>query len=150
MQVLKLIIALFFLSALSLSAQTDMIVADIITPAPGGGQVLMEEDSLLVGLIELQKEVNGYDSGVNGFRIKLYSGNNAQTSREEAFNAKALFLEKYPDAEVYLDFQAPYWRVRVGDFKTYGDALKLKNELEIELASIKDQINIVPAIVKIK
>lgn len=107
----------------------------------------MAEDSLISHLISLQQQVS-MQNGKTVFRVQLYRGNNMQTSRREAAAVKAMYLEKYPNQVVYTPFDAPYWRVRVGTFETYNEALKLRTELERELSSIKDDIYIVSTKVK--
>lgn len=148
MRYFKLIFLFFFLSFGAIFAQNDLLT-DLAKPSENGGFVIMAEDSLLSSLITLQREVNRSKGGVDGFSIRLYRGNDILTAREGAEKVKEMFLLKYPDDVVYLDYVQPNWFVRVGDFKTYGEALKLRNELEKTLSQIKDDIYIVPSTVKI-
>lgn len=148
MRYFQLIILLTFLSGSISYAQNDLLT-DLAKPSEGGGVVVMEEDSLLSSLITLQREVNRNKGGVEGFSIRLYRGNDIRTARDGAEEVKAMFLLKYPDDAVYMEYIQPNWFVRVGDFKTYGEALKLRNELEKTLSEIRDDIYIVPATVKI-
>ena len=149
MRYLKLIFLLFFLSGTVVFAQSKDILSDLAQATENGGAVVMEQDTLLTSLIALQREVNVAKGGVEGFSIRLYRGNDIQTARKGAEEVKAMFLLKYPDDAVYMEYVQPNWFVRVGDFKTYGKALKLRNELEKELSQIKDDIYIVPSTVKI-
>jgi hypothetical protein len=55
---------------------------------------------------------------VKGFRIQITSTNN----RDQAFNAKAAVQSKFPDQKVYTTYQAPLFKVRVGDFLKREDA----------------------------
>jgi hypothetical protein len=55
---------------------------------------------------------------VKGFRIQITSTN----SRDQAFNVKTLVLSKFPDQKVYTTYQAPLFKVRVGDFIKREDA----------------------------
>lgn len=150
MRYFKLIFLFIFLSGTAVFAQHKDILLDLAQSAENGGAVVMEQDSLLISLIALQREVNVAKGGVEGFSIRLYRGNDIRTAREGAEEVKAMFLLKYPDDVVYMEYVQPNWFVRVGDFKTYGEALKLRNELEKELSQIKDDIYIVPSTVKIK
>ena len=59
---------------------------------------------------------------VKGFRIQITSTN----SRDQAFNAKALVLSKFPDQKVYTTYQAPLFKVRVGDFIKREEAEKYR------------------------
>ena len=149
MHYFKLIFLLLFMSVGVVFAQQKDILSDLAQPAVNGGAVVMEQDTLLSSLIALQREVNAAKGGVEGFSIRLYRGSDVQTARDGAAEVKAMFLLKYPDDEVYVEYVQPNWFVRVGDFKTYGNALKLRNELEKELSEIKGDIYIVPSVVKI-
>lgn len=149
MRYFKLIFLLFSFSSGVLFAQQGDLLLELAQPSENGGVVLLEQDSSLLSLIKLQREVNSVKGGVDGFSIRLYRGNDIKTARDEADNVKAMFLLKYPDDVVYMEYKQPNWLVRVGDFKTYGEALKKRNELEKELSEIKDDIYIVPHPVKI-
>ena len=43
----------------------------------------------------------------------------------------------------YYVFESPTWKVQVGDFRTYPNALKLKAELEKQFADMAAYIRIV-------
>ena len=81
----------------------------------------VEQDSRVNRLIEKHRQYNQANPGVDGFRVQIFfdSGNNskkaAQVSREK-------FMELYPEVAAYLTFKAPYYRVRVGDFRTKLEA----------------------------
>ena len=59
---------------------------------------------------------------VKGFRIQITSTNN----RDQAFNAKAAVQSRFPDQKVYTTYQAPLFKVRVGDFLKREDAEKIR------------------------
>jgi hypothetical protein len=75
----------------------------------------------------LQKriEYNENQKGINGFRVQIFfdSGNNA---RSKATAIRAEFIARNPDVGAYLSFQEPYFKVRVGDFRTRIEAEKLE------------------------
>jgi hypothetical protein len=52
-----------------------------------------------------------------GWRVQIYSGNGAGAN-----NARFDFLSKYPEVEVYSFYDRPYYKVRVGNFKTQSEA----------------------------
>lgn len=152
MRYLKLFFLFIFLSGSAIFAQNSDILLDLSQPSQNGGVVVMEQDSSLASLIALQREVNMNKGGVDGFSIRLYRGNAVATANDGAQHVKAQFLLKYPDKadEVYVEYVQPNFFVRVGDYKSYGEALKMRNELEMELPEIKDDIYIIPSLVKIK
>ncbi len=148
MQNLKLVLLpLMVILGWNINAQSNDILSELAVPSDKGGVVIMEADTLLEGLIALQQEVN-IKSGVDGFKVKLYRGSNVKTAREEALKVKATVLEKFPDAVVDVEYVQPVWFVKMGSFINYRDAVKLKNELEIALPALKNDISIMPAKIK--
>lgn len=57
-----------------------------------------------------------------GYRIQAFSGNNARQSQAEAQSRSSLISAAFPEYETYVSFDAPYWRLKVGDFRTYEEA----------------------------
>ena len=72
-------------------------------------------------LIEKHRQYNQSNPGVDGFRVQVFfdSGNN---SKKAAQTVREKFMEVHPDVAAYLTFKAPYYRVRVGDFRTKLEA----------------------------
>jgi len=55
---------------------------------------------------------------VPGFRIQVIN----TRDRNQAYDAKAKVYEQFPDWKPYLLYQAPYYKLRVGDFRTQEEA----------------------------
>ncbi len=74
-----------------------------------------------------------------GYRVQVYFGN----KRIKADDAKAEFLKKYPDEDVYLIYQQPNYKVRVGDFKSRLDAYKFYRKIHPDFGAtfiVRDDI----------
>lgn len=84
-------------------------------------------DSLVSRYILMSKKVykeKGY-YGMDGFRIQIYSSSN-RNAREESSKARAEFMNKFPDITSYVLFADPgYFKIKVGDFRTKTEAIKL-------------------------
>lgn len=106
-----LIIFLFFNSFFLTFSQ------DTIQP----GKIEVIKDSKVDVLLDKHLKYCRNNPYLHGYRIQIYfdSGNN---SKKGAINAKAKFITKYPDVEAYIIFQEPYYKVRVGDFRTRIEA----------------------------
>lgn len=106
----KNLILLFFLSITSLAFSQR--VEDNLN---------VDKDSRVDRLIEKHRQFNQANPGVDGFRVQIFfdSGNN---SKKSAQTVREKFMELYPDVAAYLTFKAPYYRVRVGDFRTKLEA----------------------------
>ena len=59
---------------------------------------------------------------LKGYRIQIHSGN----KRQPANQARASFSRVHPKTKAHLNYEQPYYKVRVGDFKTKLEALKYK------------------------
>ncbi|MGN0034023.1 MAG: SPOR domain-containing protein [Candidatus Limimorpha sp.] len=76
-----------------------------------------------------QRQIRTNDSTIDGFRVQIFMGlgNNAL---HLADSVKTLFAESYPDVPAYLIFRQPYYRLRVGDFRTRLEAENLFQQLK--------------------
>jgi hypothetical protein len=57
-----------------------------------------------------------------GYRVQIYSSNASRQAKEIAFKWKENLEKKFPEYKVYVQYQAPFWKVRIGDFTHYGEA----------------------------
>ena len=85
--------------------------------------VIVQQDSRVEQLIQRQKDIHNADNTIEGFRIQIFmeSGNDAV---EHANITMEEFKTNYPDIPIYLIFGQPYYRLRVGDFRTRLEAEK--------------------------
>jgi hypothetical protein len=59
-----------------------------------------------------------------GFRVQIYNGPN----RDEALRRKAEFMRNYPGVHIYLVYAAPFYKLKVGDFRRREDAIGMYHE----------------------
>ena len=84
-------------------------------------------DSLIARRLELSRGVSiGKSISVSGFRIQIFSGLDRQQANSEQSN----FKSRYPNITSYISYTQPYYRLRVGDFRTRLEAEKFMNELK--------------------
>lgn len=99
------------------------VLLSICSFSQNKGYVILEQDQRIEQLIQRQNEIHSADNTIDGFRIQIFmeSGNEAV----ELGNMESeKFKEKYPDIPVYFIFGQPYYRLRVGDFRTRLEAEK--------------------------
>ncbi len=89
--------------------------------------VIVHKDPRFDELAAKQAEINkrAFQSGprrARGFRIQAINTQN----RDEANAVKADLLRRFPDEKSYLLYQAPNFRVRIGNFLTQRDASQLR------------------------
>ncbi len=97
-------------------------------------------------LINLHKAQNQKYPYIDGFRIQIFkeTGNYALDS---AWSVKTRFEEKFVGTHAYISFREPYYRVRVGDFRTRLEALKFLDKVKSVYPyawEIKDKIRFKP------
>lgn len=123
-----LVFILLLLSFRILFAQTITASDSLITE----GAIVIIKDYRIDSLIERQNYINNKKPGIMGYRIQIYFG----SQRNNANNVKAEFLQKYPDIKVYLMYQQPNYKIRIGDFRTRLEAHKLYLELLNEFHTV--------------
>ena len=100
------------------------MVTDTISNA-----VYVVKDSRLDLLTKKKAEINkkAADSKKpnKGYRIQVLN----TTDRNQALSAKSKLLSTYPEHKTYLMYQAPYFKIRIGNFTDKTDANDLKKQL---------------------
>ncbi len=136
--------ATLFLSALFASAQintadsvniTDDIFFALQNNTYGGNINVSQEPSLHV-LIERNIRINK-KKGLSGYRIQIFSGS-GNNAREQANKVAQEFKHYFPDFDpdlIYFNYRAPYFKVRVGDFRNRNEAFELYKKINRKFPS---------------
>lgn len=98
-------------------------ITDIIDPSLSVEREV-KLDSLVMRHIRANKQKDGFD----GFRVQLFSGSGTE-ARQQANNLRIEFMANHPDIPAYLIYQAPNFKVRVGDCRTELEATRLQRQL---------------------
>jgi len=71
-----------------------------------------------------EQEIIEENKLIDGFRIQIISTKDL----ENAARAKSIAIEQFEDLEIkfYLEFDSPYYKVRLGDFKSRGEAESIR------------------------
>ena len=62
---------------------------------------------------------------IDGYRVQIYSSNQQQTAKGEALDLESQIKDKV-NQTVYVQYLPPFWKVRLGDFRTYEEAKEYK------------------------
>ncbi len=89
----------------------------------------VNQDSRLENMLRWHIENNKKRDGISGFRVEIFNSS-AFNAREQAFKKKKEFLSDYGDYNVHVKYTSPIFRVRVGDFRTKNEALKLHKKIQ--------------------
>jgi len=80
---------------------------------------------------------------IPGFRVQVFSSSNTKTAKDKAFSLQDAVLEALPDTPVYVVFNAPFWKVRVGNCRNRDEAQKLKEMIIKALPQVQQDVYIV-------
>ena len=76
-----------------------------------------------------------------GYRVQIFYG----SQRTKATEIRTEVLKKFPDIPAYIIYQQPNFKVRMGDFKTRLEAMKLLDAIRHEYAQafiVKDEVKL--------
>jgi len=73
----------------------------------------------------------------HGFRVQVYSSNRQRIAKDEAFRLESRLKEAFPGVGVYVSYTSPFWKVRIGDFKSTEDARSFTDELLRKFPALK-------------
>jgi hypothetical protein len=105
--------------------------ASFCVEAYANDTVIVTKDARLDVLTTKQTQINKHASMLTssgqykGFRVQIVSTSN----REQAFKIKSELLTRYPDQKTYVLFQAPNFKVRIGNFLKRPDAEKFRAQI---------------------
>ncbi len=127
-------IALFaVIGVFAVSAQTNTTKRpDIIESIESTSTIVVKQDPKLDKLIDdyIKKEdvLSGPYSGA-GYRVQVFSSNAQRTAKDESLNIERRLRSAFPGYGVYRTYASPFWKVRIGDFRTLEDAQRFRTEL---------------------
>ena len=114
-----------------LSAQTQprpAVFRIIETPdSVTNAQVILHQDSRIEQLVVSKKTVESApavstkqssSTTTSGYRVQIFSSNVQRTAKSEAFRLEKEVRNQFPDQNVYVRYTSPFWKVRIGDFRT--------------------------------
>ena len=99
-----------------------IIFVSLLDLFPG---VQIVQDSTMAVLLD--EAVNGKRElvEVDGYRVQIYSSNQQQSAKGEALDLETRLKDKI-NQTLYVQYLPPFWKVRIGDFRTYDEAKEYK------------------------
>lgn len=83
-----------------------------------------------------------------GYRVQVYADNNQRAAKSEARQRERAISRRFPALSTYVAYASPYWRLRVGDFRTQAEAEKAAADIKRafpyyskEVRVVRDRIN---------
>ncbi len=78
-----------------------------------------------------------------GYRVQVFSDNNIRTAKSEANSKQRVISSRFPQYQTYVMYTSPYWRLKVGDFRTQQEANAAAEELRKAFPSYSKEIRVV-------
>lgn len=109
------------------------------------GTVTIKKDPRIDALVEKQGQVipPEVEPQIDGYRIQLFFDQDKSAVNE----ARSTFIAKYPKIDTYVEYHAPYFYLKVGDFRTHLEAVRIKSTVEDKFPTsfvVKEKIYLPP------
>lgn len=148
-----LFIALLLVSYVVVNAQQRKgIIDELQSVKQGQGRVMVFEDNAIKGVLGRSmtpsRTVYSGSAGeqyvkMRGFKIQAFSGNNQRTSKNEASSKQQLINQAYPEHETVVTFDSPFWRLRVGNFRSRDEANEVLNQMKTTFPAFGKEMYVV-------
>jgi HSP90 family molecular chaperone len=107
------------------------------------GDVKVIKDNRIDALVAKQSEVipPAINVEIDGYRVQVLFDSDKSTIT----SARAKLIAQFPKVDTYVEFNAPNFILKLGDFRTRLEAEKIKAEIENDFPTsfvIKEKINI--------
>lgn len=119
------IIVFGVLISISIWAEDSIAVRPNLLDSMPGVEVLQDS---AVGVL-LDEAMNGSREmiEIDGYRVQIYSSNQQQVAKSEALDLESKLKDKI-EHTIYVQYLPPFWKVRLGDFRTYDEAKEYKKQ----------------------
>ncbi len=129
-----------FIAAAVIVFVSTKVTAQSLEPTKGNVEVI--QDNKINQLAEKYHKMSDNNPAVEGYRVQIFfdSGSN---SKNKAASIKSDFEAIYPGVKSYLSYKEPYYRVRVGNFRTQIEADGFQKKIAVDYPNsfaVKDEI----------
>lgn len=100
----------------------------------------------------LNRCVNGAETqmvDMDGYRLQIYSSNRQQQAKMEAEQIKQN-LEKEIELPIYILSDQPFWKVRIGNFKSISEASAFKEDFVQRFPQLQSSTYVVRDKIQVK
>ena len=147
---------LCFTSALWGQASRSTIFDALSRHGVGEGEVVVHQSAAIermVGERMAGADVETTDCvtylKIQGYRTQVFSGNKQRACKDEAFSKEKEIKELFPDVPTYVSYNAPFWKLRVGDFRSHEEAYHMMRQLMAAFPKYGKEMYIVREEIKI-
>jgi len=115
---MKKLFFLFILFPFLSVAQTDTTLSE-------NGSITSINEKGINALVRKYENILKAKNGVDGWRVQIMF----KTKKAEIQQLKIAFIKLYPEIPAYLEYDTPYYRVRVGNCRTKLEAIKIQHQI---------------------
>lgn len=137
-------------SAIAVTAQDNTVtlidhiesdgIIDVVAPAKLQ-QRLRPAERVEESTSEAKQGVTPTRAG--GFRVQVFSDNNARTAKAEAQLRARNISTRFPNHRTYVVYNSPFWRLKVGDFRNQLDAQQFADEIKHAFPAYSREVRVV-------
>lgn len=124
-------------------ADGDTSIVQYLERHDTGGEVNIVQPAALTLRLSRTDATQAGQRSLTVYRVQLFSDNRSTTAKAEADRRAARVREVFTDVDVYVTFTSPFWRLRVGNFRSYEDANKILHELKTAFPDMASEMRIV-------
>lgn len=95
----------------------------------GWGKFSLTSNTLSDNIISKHININQKAKGMPGFRIQVFFASGKE-AKNQAFKIKNEIRNLYPQHEAYIIYEEPFFKLRIGDFRTKIEAYKLFKKIQ--------------------
>ncbi len=144
---LLLLLLTFSLTVSLLSAQSSGRPA-VIKNIESSSKVRVHQDAKLDALLNKHSEkkaevVEKQPYTGAGFRVQVFSSNDQRTAKNSALDVERKVRAVFPYHSVYRTYSPPFWKVRMGDFRTNEEASAFRAELILVFPELRGDCYVV-------
>jgi hypothetical protein len=116
----------YFLFIIALLCTANAWAQKTITTANADSSIIITRDSRIDELIARQKDNNVLKQTIPGYRVQIYFG----SVRQKAAELKLEFAATHPTVPAYITYNAPNFKVRLGNYRTRLEAQKFLHSID--------------------
>lgn len=131
--------------------QAFSIIDALQESVPGKGEVEINQSVAIRNLLGTRRSSLNDETQyleMPGFRAQVFSGN-LKNSKDEAFKKEKEIKDLFPELITYVTYVAPFWRLRIGDYRSHEEAYHTMRVLMDAFPSYAKEMYIVREDVKI-
>ena len=92
---------------------------------------------------EIQDQVKTKGGKSVGYRVQVYADNSVRNAKTEARQRERALEQAFPEYATYVSYASPYWRLRVGDFRSQYEAEKAAAEIRKQFPRYAKEVRVV-------